>query len=314
VADFVAARHRSEGVELRLGEVPKLREKRNGIELITSAGIECADHLVLAIGISPNDHLARLAGLKVADGVLTDANGTTSDRNIFAVGDVARQRRAGYPAGIRIESWQNANEQPYSVARALLSLPYEPMPPASFWSSQYDMMLQVAGFPEADAEAIRYEAGVAPFWDFGRIAIGINRPREIHQFAAKLATRLADALSARAVACSSSRIERRGPAGGINIGSIDAFPEGELRRFQTDHLGAVSVIQRHGRYFAVSDRCPHAEASLLEGFIERGRIVCPVHFAEFDLVTGLPFNAPPGCGRLPSYEVEQRGDELFLLF
>ncbi|TGT93010.1 ferredoxin--NAD+ reductase, partial [bacterium M00.F.Ca.ET.155.01.1.1] len=111
-------------------------------------------------------HLARAAGLNVAGGVVTDESGATSDPDIFAVGDVARQQRPGYPKGICVESWHNANEQPYSAARALLSLPAEPLTPARFWSSQYDMMIQIAGFPDANAQVVRHEGDGRPFWDF----------------------------------------------------------------------------------------------------------------------------------------------------
>jgi nitrite reductase/ring-hydroxylating ferredoxin subunit len=76
----------------------------------------------------------------------------------------------------------------------------------------------------------------------------------------------------------------------------------------------VAITQQDRQFFAVSDRCPHAEASLSEGFTERGRIVCPVHFAEFDLRTGQPFNAPPGCGYVRCYKIERREDELFLFY
>ncbi|RVC61584.1 FAD-dependent oxidoreductase [Mesorhizobium sp.] len=313
VADYVAARHIAEGVKLRLGEVPTFRERPDHIEVTTASGVEKAEHLVLAIGISPNNHLARAAGLNVAGGVVTDESGATSDPDIFAVGDVARQQRPGYPKGICVESWHNANEQPYSAARALLSLPAEPLTPARFWSSQYDMMIQIAGFPDANAQVVRHEGDGRPFWDFGSFAIGINRSQEVHRFAAQLALGNAEAPT-RYQASSKSSAQRKGPAEGVDIGPVDAFPEGEIRRLEIDQLGAVAIVQIDQRYFAVNDRCPHADASLSEGFIERDRIVCPLHFAEFDLQTGDPSNAPPGCGRLACYTVERRDHHLFLLF
>jgi hypothetical protein len=52
VADYVAARHRSEGVKLRLGEVPTFQERLDHVEVVTASGMERADRLVLAIGIA----------------------------------------------------------------------------------------------------------------------------------------------------------------------------------------------------------------------------------------------------------------------
>jgi len=87
-----------------------------------------------------------------------------------------------------------------------------------------------------------------------------------------------------------------------------------MNRVEVEGLGAVLVVEMNGGFRAADDLCPHAAALLSEGFVEGDRIVCPVHFAEFDLQTGQPFNAPPGCGRLRCYEIETVGDELIVLF
>jgi nitrite reductase/ring-hydroxylating ferredoxin subunit len=122
-----------------------------------------------------------------------------------------------------------------------------------------------------------------------------------------------DAPTASVASLQKPLVERKGPAEGVHIGSVEAFSEGEIRRLEIDSLGPVAIVRRGQRFYAVNDRCPHAEASSSEGFTERGRIVCPVHFAEFDLQTGVPFNARPGCGRLACYTVECRKGQLFLL-
>jgi nitrite reductase/ring-hydroxylating ferredoxin subunit len=220
----------------------------------------------------------------------------------------------GYPNGICVESWQNANDQPHSAVRAMLSLPPDPTPPAKFWSSQYDLMIQIAGFPDANAQIVRHDGGSQPFWDFGRFAIGINRSRYVRQFAAKLAVSDIDAPTESVASFPKPSVERKGPAEGVHIGPVGAISEGEIRRIEIGSLGPVAIVHRNHRFLAVNDRCPHAEASLSEGFTEHGRIVCPVHFAEFDLQTGVPFNAPPGCACQACYTVECRNGELFWLF
>jgi 3-phenylpropionate/trans-cinnamate dioxygenase ferredoxin subunit len=39
-------------------------------------------------------------------------------------------------------------------------------------------------------------------------------------------------------------------------------------------------------WFAVEDACPHADARLHEGRLRRGRLVCPLHGAAFDVRDG----------------------------
>lgn len=100
--------------------------------------------VIVGIGVTPNDALADLAGLEVSNGIVVDAYGRTSDLSIYAAGDCAnfpwRGRR------IRLESVQNAVDQAEAVAFVIAGQgrPYEPKP--WFWSDQYDVKLQIAGF------------------------------------------------------------------------------------------------------------------------------------------------------------------------
>ena len=66
-----------------------------------------------------------------------------------------------------------------------------------------------------------------------------------------------------------------------------------------------------GTVHVFDDTCPHAEESLSRGWVEDGRVVCPVHFAEFDLADGGAHNAPAGCGRLRLYPAEARDGAVF---
>lgn len=79
------------GVDLRLGtSVKGFREEKNTlyIDLSTSESITCG-LAILAIGVKPEIHLAREAGLKIGTrgGILVDSFMRTSDPSIYAVGD-----------------------------------------------------------------------------------------------------------------------------------------------------------------------------------------------------------------------------------
>lgn len=89
------------------------------------------------------------------------------------------------------------------------------------------------------------------------------------------------------------------------IASAD-IPEGEIVRIEPPDFPAVAIARHEGRLYVFPDRCPHAEESLAEGWLEEGRVVCGVHFAEFDLKTGEVHNPPAGCPGLSFYTFEER--------
>lgn len=71
--------------------------------------------------------------------------------------------------------------------------------------------------------------------------------------------------------------------------------EGEL--VAVDVAGTtVAVTVLDGQVHAFDDTCPHAGCSLSEGELEDDSVVCPCHFARFDLSTGAPVEGPATYG------------------
>lgn len=73
----------------------------------------------------------------------------------------------------------------------------------------------------------------------------------------------------------------------------------------------IAIYKTDGCYYATDDRCPHGNASLSEGWLEDGKIECPLHQSEFDLKTGKVLS-PPCKVDVPVYPVEVRDDTLFI--
>ena len=48
----------------------------------------------------------------------------------------------------------------------------------------------------------------------------------------------------------------------------------------------LALFNDGGAYFAIDDTCPHEGASLGEGLLHGGRVICPLHSWVFDLRTG----------------------------
>ena len=150
IGRFMADLHRRNGVDLRTGAaLTAIEPDGDALVLRTADGGAIAADVVLAgIGAQPNVELAKAAGLAVEDGILTDEFGRTSDPQIFAAGDVTRHFNPLLGRRLRLEAWQNAQNQAMAVAKVMAGgdQPHAEVP--WFWTDQYDVNLQVAGAPE----------------------------------------------------------------------------------------------------------------------------------------------------------------------
>lgn len=138
------ARHRAEGVEVRLGaEVASIEE--GGVALRGGETLDC-DLVVAGIGIDAAAAPLLAAGARGGNGVLVDACCRTSLAHVHAVGDCAlHESRWAGGARIRLESVQNAHDMAATAARDICGQPrpYDCVP--WFWSNQYDIRLQSVG-------------------------------------------------------------------------------------------------------------------------------------------------------------------------
>lgn len=168
VTDVLLARHRAGGVKLHLdcGPVTPILDgtRARALRLADGREIRC-DAVVAGIGCTAETGLAQTAGLALAaGGIAVGAGLVTSDPAIQAIGDCAAFTPPGASAPMRLESVQNATDQGRHAAAVLLgaTTPFDAVP--WFWSHQYDLRLQMAGFPCPDAPAlVRGTPGEAGF-------------------------------------------------------------------------------------------------------------------------------------------------------
>ena len=154
LASFIARHHAEQGVDLRFGRSVTGFSKSH-IVLDDGSRI-AADLVVVGIGVTANDALARAAGIACDDGIFVDGRGRTTCPNVYAIGDVTRQRNPVSGRFERIETWSNAQNQGLAVARALLdpaAPPYGDLP--WYWSDQYALRIRVAGLTHGDDEIVR---------------------------------------------------------------------------------------------------------------------------------------------------------------
>lgn len=149
IGAFFADLHVRNGVDLRLGTVLREITQEDGRPVAHIGDGEAIrpDAILVAVGAQPNMELARDAGLRVDDGILTDEYGRTDDPFIFAAGDATRHYNPLLGRHLRLETWQNAQNQAIAVAKVMAggTEPHAEVP--WFWTDQYDVNFQSAGAP-----------------------------------------------------------------------------------------------------------------------------------------------------------------------
>lgn len=149
IAVFFERLHRDRGVVIHTGTaVRKLEgDKEVGLVACIDGRNFVADLVVVAIGIAPETALAEAGGLMIDDGIAVDAFGRTSHPAVFAAGDVTSHPNDLLGRRVRLESWQNAQNQAIAVAKAVCGKPAPYCELPWFWSDQFGVNLQMAGMP-----------------------------------------------------------------------------------------------------------------------------------------------------------------------
>ena len=167
LSTFFQTYHEDRGVRFELaaevtgfvGHGPRVA----GVTLADGRTIAC-DSAVVGVGAIPNDALAVAAGLDVEGGILVDLEARTSDPAIFAIGDVTRRPMPIYGRMFRMESVPNALEQAKQAAAAITGRPAPAGETPWQWSDQYDLKLQIAGYPfDSDRIVVRGDPTTASF-------------------------------------------------------------------------------------------------------------------------------------------------------
>jgi 3-phenylpropionate/trans-cinnamate dioxygenase ferredoxin reductase subunit len=195
ISEHLLALHRTHGTRVLLGagveRIGSTDDGRSAVTLTDGSVLDC-DAIVVGVGLVPNDELARDAGLDCDGGVIVDSRCRSSDPDILAAGDVAVSYNPWAGRRLRLESWQNAQEQGIAAARSALGLDVDYQPLPWFWSDQYGMNLQIYGIPTpAQQVVVRGAAGSDSFVlfylesDVVKAAIGPNAARDL-RFARRL--------------------------------------------------------------------------------------------------------------------------------
>jgi 3-phenylpropionate/trans-cinnamate dioxygenase ferredoxin reductase component len=190
VGRVIAAIHHDHGVETIFEDVVTGFEGQGRLErVVTRSGrrIDC-DFAVVGVGVEPALDFLSGSGIDLDNGILVDEYCRTNIDGIYAAGDVANHFHPVLRQRLRVEHWQNAMQQGAAAARSMLGRgqPYEPV--HWFWSDQYDLNLQYAGYHrQAEQIVVRgsleKRSGLAFYLNQGRIdaVVALNRGKDVRR-------------------------------------------------------------------------------------------------------------------------------------
>ena len=99
----------------------------------------------------------------------------------------------------------------------------------------------------------------------------------------------------------------------VRLCSRDELKSGDARRFDVEGH-RIALIRIGDDFYALGDRCSHADYSLSEGevYAEEREIECWKHGSTFSLETGEP-QTLPATKPVPVYQIEVDGDDVMVV-
>jgi 3-phenylpropionate/trans-cinnamate dioxygenase ferredoxin reductase subunit len=159
--------HRSHGVEVRCGAgvagVRTVDDRVVRLDLDDGSSVP-ADVVVVGVGADPATDWLTSSGVELADGLVCDET-LRAAPGVYGVGDVARWEHPLF-GSIRVEHWMTAVDHGRAAARNLVAElegdvgPGEPVAQVPyFWSDQYGVKVQMAGWAEGYDEVVEVPTG-----------------------------------------------------------------------------------------------------------------------------------------------------------
>lgn len=106
-------------------------------------------------------------------------------------------------------------------------------------------------------------------------------------------------------------------SGFVIVARKSELPVGKMKRVKVEGK-EVLIANVNGTYYAVGNKCTHANVDLSQGSLEGNVVICPKHAAKFDVTNGRVVAPPkvrlghPKIRDEPSYQVEVVDENIVL--
>ena len=77
----------------------------------------------------------------------------------------------------------------------------------------------------------------------------------------------------------------------VRVAKVSDIPPGTMKHAEAGGI-ELCIANVGGKLYAIRDRCGHENASLARGKLEGTVVICPMHHARFDIVTGRKLSDP----------------------
>ncbi len=98
--------------------------------------------------------------------------------------------------------------------------------------------------------------------------------------------------------------------GWARVAGVGEIPEGGSKLVYVAGE-QVALFHASGRFYAIGNRCPHANGPLVDGKLDGATVICPLHASRFDLATGEPLQGPANRPAR-TYDVRIEGDDVLV--
>ncbi len=97
------------------------------------------------------------------------------------------------------------------------------------------------------------------------------------------------------------------------VGKVAEVPPGTLKEFKLDGR-TFAIANLNGTLYAMDGVCEHAGGHLGKGRLIGSSVKCPLHGAEYDMMTGKcvkkPFGSLTRAGDLMTFPVRAEGEDV----
>ncbi|NHI92529.1 MAG: Rieske (2Fe-2S) protein [Candidatus Lokiarchaeota archaeon] len=77
----------------------------------------------------------------------------------------------------------------------------------------------------------------------------------------------------------------------VEVAKVTDIEKGKMKNIQVEGMD-ILVANVDGKFYAIDDRCGHMNALLSMGKLVGKNVICPFHFAHFDVTTGKRVKDP----------------------